>query len=114
MFFFFYVKGGCRVNDGSPLADCVYDFLLNSSFINHSEWKHDTKSIIRLLEKRYSKDFSTVFANYRGFFNDPAPVLSLPFFTPCQMITPWQGGCIDIPAPEYYGHLIYPISRRKK
>jgi hypothetical protein len=84
------------MNDGFLLADCVFEFLFDSSFIHHSEWKHDTrelyytatffvlgtrastvsfevtvsdgrhkvtKSIIRLLEKRYSKDFSTVFAN---------------------------------------------------
>jgi hypothetical protein len=84
------------MNDGFLLADCAFDFLFNSDFIYHKQWKHNTielyytvsfflkgtrastisfevtvsngqhmitKSIIRLLEKRYLKDFNTIFVN---------------------------------------------------
>jgi hypothetical protein len=65
------------MNDGYLLADCVIGYLVKSGFIHAADWKHDTKelyymvsfivvgtrastvsfeitkSIIRLLEKRF-------------------------------------------------------------
>jgi len=84
------------MNDDYLLADCVFAYLFDISFIYYSDWKHDTrelyytvsfilkgtrastvsfevtisggnhrvtKSIIRLLEKRFAKDFNAVLLN---------------------------------------------------
>jgi hypothetical protein len=74
------------MNDGYLLADCVIDYLAKLGFIHAADWKHETKelyytasfvvvgtrastvsfeiikSIIRLLEKRFSKDFGIIFS----------------------------------------------------
>jgi len=35
----------CRMNDGYLLADCVFDSLINISFIHPADWKHNTKEL---------------------------------------------------------------------